>query len=277
LAMPVLAGAGGETLFETARADGETGGFALYTEGDWLIGVRVEDARVDLGLQTQEIYREVIELARGRGRRLARIWNYVPSINEDAAEGLENYRVFCRGRAAAFDEAGGEGVLPAASAVGGVAGKLAVIFAAVGEEVRLVENPEQVPAYDYPEEHGPRAPSFSRASQVMVNGRRWTFISGTAAIKGHATVAAEDLGGQINCTLDNLRLVSLACGLGPDLAAGAGAERHFKVYLRDASELGVVRAELEARLLRGTDRVSWLRSDICRAALKLEIEATVIG
>ena len=58
---------------------------------------------------------------------------------------------------------------------------------------------------------------------------------------------------------------------------GSATERHFKIYLRDASELNAVRAALEARLLRPTDRVSWLRSDICRAALKLEIEATVSG
>ncbi|MBC8012186.1 MAG: hypothetical protein H7067_19055, partial [Burkholderiales bacterium] len=157
-------------------------------------------------------------------------------------------------------------------------GRLAVLFAAAREMPRIVENPEQTPAYEYPLEHGPRAPSFSRAAQVTANGRRWTFVSGTASIKGHATVAPESLAGQIDCTLDNLGLISAACGLGGALGAerGSAVERHFKVYLRDAAELDAVRAALEARLLRPTDRVSWLRSDICRAALKLEIEATVI-
>jgi hypothetical protein len=50
--------------------------------------------------------------------------------------------------------------------------------------------------------------------QVTAGGRRWTFVSGTAAIKGHGTVCAGDLAGQIACTLDNMRLVSRECGLG---------------------------------------------------------------
>lgn len=284
LAVPVLAGAGGETLFGEARAAGNGeagGGFALFEDGDWLVGVRVVEARADLGAQTEGIYRDLLSVADVHGRRLARIWNYVPAINEDAVEGLENYRVFCRGRAAAFAAVGDGGVPPAASAVGGVRGRLAVMFAASRAEARIVENPEQTPAYEYPPEHGPRAPSFSRAGQVTANGRRWTFVSGTAAIKGHVTMAPGDLAGQMACTLDNLRLISAECGLGESLGAGSGGEgaveRHFKVYLRDAAELGVVRAALEARLFRPTDRVSWLHSDICRAALKLEIEATVIG
>lgn len=285
LAVPVLAGASGETLFGEARAAGNgdaCGGFALFEDGDWLVGVRVVDARADLGAQTAEIYRDLLKVTGARGRRLARIWNYVPAINEDSAEGLENYRVFCRGRAAAFEAVGGGGVPPAASAVGGVRGRLAVMFAASRAEARIVENPEQTPAYEYPPEHGPRAPSFSRAGQVMANGRRWTFVSGTAAIKGHATIAPDDLAGQIACTLDNLRIISAECGLGESLGVGranggeSAVERHLKIYLRDAAELGAVRAALEARLLRPTDRVSWLHSDICRAALKLEIEATVI-
>ncbi|MBC8011806.1 MAG: hypothetical protein H7067_17100, partial [Burkholderiales bacterium] len=104
LAVPVLAGESGETLFGGARGVGQDeadGGFALFEDGDWLIGVRVVEVRVDLGAQAEEIYRDLLKLAGARGRRLARIWNYVPAINEDAAEGLENYRVFCRGRAAA--------------------------------------------------------------------------------------------------------------------------------------------------------------------------------
>lgn len=276
LPLPVLAGAAEETLFPGASSAGSEAGFALFEDGDWLLGAWVGAADADLGEQTRTIYRDLLTLTHARERHLVRIWNYVPAINEDSAEGLENYRVFCRGRAQAFEAAPDE-VPPAASAVGGVRGRLAVLFAAAPTAPKRLENPEQVPAYAYPPEHGPRSPSFSRAGQVMANGRRFTFVSGTAAIKGHVTIAPESLAGQIDCTLDNLRLISGVCGLGDNLAAGAAAERHFKVYLRNAGDLAAVRTELETRLLRGTDRVCWLQSDICRAALKLEIEATVVG
>ncbi len=273
--MPVLAGAEDETLFGGATGTGVERGFALFEDRGLLLGAWAGDAERDLGAQTRRIYRDMLGLAQARGRALARIWNYVPDINGTSAEGLENYRVFCRGRAQAF-EASPESVPPAASAVGGVAGRLAVLFAAAPDPPRRFENPEQVPAYEYPPEHGPRSPSFSRAGQVDVAGRKYTFVSGTAAIKGHATVAPESLAGQLECTLDNLRIISGVCGLGADLGAGRAAERHFKVYLRSAADLPELQAVLESRLFRADDRVCWLHSDICRAALKLEIEATVI-
>jgi len=275
LPVPVLAGAEEETLFTGAAEVGEAAGFKVFSDGAWSVGAWVGEARADLGEQTREIYSDLLGWVRARGLRVARIWNYVPRINEDGPEGMENYRVFCRGRSQAF-EADPEGVPPAASAVGGVPGRLAVLFAASPAMPRRFENPEQVPAYEYPPEHGPRSPSFSRAGQVEVAGRRYTFVSGTASIKGHVTVEPDSLSGQLACTLDNLRIISGVCGLGADLGAGRAVERHFKVYVRNAADLPELRAAVESRLLRAGDRVCWLRSDICRAALKLEIEATVI-
>ena len=276
LAVPVLGGSGGETLFAQAHGTGRAAGFELFAEGDWLLGVRVEEAAAaDLGEQTRVLYKDLLGLIRARGLAAARIWNFVPAINAASAEGLENYRVFCRGRAQAYEHEP-VGIPPAASAVGGVSGRLAVYFAACPVEPRRVENPEQVPAYAYPSEYGPRAPSFSRAAQVTVNGRRFTFVSGTASIKGHATVAEGNLAQQIDCTLDNLGLISFACGLGSDLGAGEAAERHFKVYVRHAADFETVRAALAARLFRAGDQVCWLRSDICRAELMFEVEATVV-
>ena len=276
LALPVLGGEEQETLFAGAEAIGTDSGFSLFEDGGWLLGLWVGEAAGDLSAQTNAIYSDMLRLTRARSRSLARIWNYVPEINEDAPEGLENYRVFCRGRAQALESEPEGAVPPAASAVGGVPGRLAVFFAAAPSAPRRLENPEQMPAYEYPPQHGPRSPSFSRAGQVEVDGRRFTFVSGTASIKGHVTIAPDSLAGQIDCTLDNLRLISGVCGLGEDLGAGRSKERHFKVYLRNVADLAAARAELEARLLRDGDRVCWLHSDICRAALKIEIEATVV-
>jgi enamine deaminase RidA (YjgF/YER057c/UK114 family) len=103
------------------------------------------------------------------------------------------------------------------------------------------------------------------------------FISGTAAIEGHETVAPDDTAGQIERTVRNLRLISKTCGLDGDLGAKRGGERHFKVYIRRANELAQIKAALEQTLLMPADRVSYLRSDICRAELTLEIEATLMG
>lgn len=276
IAVPVLSEERQETLFRGLRPEGEDRGFALFASSDWLVGTRVVVDAERLEEVAESIYRDVPEILRARNRHLVRVWNYVPEINEPLPGGLEAYRAFCRGRSVGLERGGWRGALPAASAVGASAGHFAVIFAAARARPLMFENPEQVPAFLYPVEYGPRAPSFSRAAQVTADGRRWTFVSGTASIKGHASVGRGDLGAQIECTLDNLRLISRVCGLGDRLAAERpAAERHFKVYLRHAEDFPAARAALESRLLRAGDRVLWLHADICRAELLIEIEASV--
>jgi hypothetical protein len=277
LSIPLLAGEATEKIFDEVLPDGEKDGFRLFRRGGLLLGCALEPAQPDLVAQTQRLYQRLIALS--RGRHLYRIWNYVPGINAHAA-GLEHYHAFCRGRSLAFEEALGpafQRALPAASAVGGDDHHLAVIFAAGATAPRHIENPEQTPAYEYPREHGPRPPSFARATVVEEDGRRYAFISGTSAVKGHATVAPGTLDKQLACTLDNLRLISQAIGLGDAFGAEKNLARHFKIYLRRAGDLAAVRTALEAALLQPGDRVTYLRADICRTALNLEIEAALVG
>ena len=95
LRVAVLAGEARESLFAGLAECGGAGGFELFGgAGDWLVGARVEPVAADIGAQTERVYREMLELVGARGRRIARVWNYVPRINAEAAEGLETYRVF---------------------------------------------------------------------------------------------------------------------------------------------------------------------------------------
>lgn len=252
------------------------GGWRASGSG-YVVGGFTEPAVADVEAATRTVYRRL--LAAAAGLRLARIWNYVPAINGAGALGLENYRAFSRARASVFEQGLGPGfsaLLPAASAVGTDGPNLAVYFVATRFPVRHFENPEQVPAYEYPDEHGPRPPSFARATMVHDDrGKTTWFISGTAAIKGHRTECEDDLEGQIRVTLDNLRLMGAVSGAGEDLRRGIAEQRIFKVYLRHASDFPRTKQLLDTRLLFPGDRVSYLRSDICRSALLVEIEATL--
>ena len=275
--VPVVAGDAVENLFGAARPAGRVGAFDLFQAGDWLLGGATVPLTAGLETAAHRLYENIFQAT--RGRHLARIWNYVPAINEPGPGGLENYRTFCRGRSLAFEQHYGQGfksLLPSASAVGCKPGALTVAFAASPCLPRHVENPLQVAAYDYPDDYGPRAPSFARATVVAGPHDATVFISGTAAIRGHATVAPHNLRQQLECTEENLREVSRACGLGPALDEG-GSTRHFKVYLRHAADQHQAAAQLEARLLRNTDRVSYLQADICRAPLLVEIEVSIFG
>lgn len=273
--LPVLAGESCEALFPHAVAGRTVAGFTLHEDGPWLLGYSVRSLAPDLETTTLRLYRDLLEAS--SGRHLCRIWNYVPAINATGSGGLENYRAFSRGRSVAFEDVVGpefKRLLPAASAVGSADDQLTVVFAAHAATPLHRENPEQVPAYDYPPEHGPRAPSFARATLVpRADGRRDVFISGTSAIKGHATIAPGDTLAQARCTLENLRAIARTCGLADDDAT----PRHVKIYLRHADDQAGVARLLEAGFLRPGDAVSYLAADICRAALNVEIEITVFG
>ena len=275
--LPVLSAAPVESIFAGAVPCGHSGDFALFRDGPWLLGRARVAPGSDLAQTSAQLYGQLLDAA--RGWHLARIWNYVPAINAPGPGGLEHYRAFSQGRALAFERVFGpdfKRAVPAASAVGCDAAELSVLFAATHAPVRHVENPDQIPAYNYPPEYGPRAPSFARATLVL-GEQTDVFISGTAAVRGHATVAPGNTSAQLDCTLENLRTISLACGLGAHLAAGTAAARHFKIYLRHPADLAAVADRLTRDLLRPDDRVSYLRSDICRSDLNLEIEATLRG
>lgn len=275
---PLLAGPATEEIFGNAEPAGAVGVIQLARSGPWLLGGATVPLTDGLETATRRLYTDLLQAV--RGLHLARIWNYVPAINAIGPGGLENYRIFSRARSLAFEEHFGAAfkpLLPSASAVGAKAPALTVAFAASATRPRHVENPLQVSAYNYPSDYGPRAPSFARATVVPgAAGQRLVFISGTAAIRGHATIAPHQLLPQLECTLENLQRISEACEIGPDLARGR-AQRHFKVYLRHPADQPAVASRLARALLAEGDIVSYLHADICRDSLVVEIEATLLG
>jgi chorismate lyase/3-hydroxybenzoate synthase len=275
VALPVLAGSADERVLDSAQLVATREGCTLFGGDGALSGFVVAPAQLDLEAAALDLYRRLFAVT--RGLHLHRIWNYVPQINA-ITDGLEKYRHFCRGRSLAFEHHFGrdfEQRLPAASGVGAMRGPLALAFLAGARVPTHFENPQQVPAFHYPREYGPRAPSFSRATLVAAPGGRQLFISGTAAIRGHASVAPGDLEAQLDCTVENLRTIGKTAGIGPDLARNDDASRHFKVYIRQAADLPRVQAHLRRKLLRADDSVSYLHADLCRSDLLVEIEGVI--
>lgn len=207
---------------------------------------------------------------------LHRLWNYLPRINDDGG-GLERYRQFNAGRQQAFLDAGQpafEGS-PAACALGLHRGGLVLRFLAGKLPPQPIENPRQTPAWRYPADYGPRAPTFSRAAVVhQPGGTKQLFVSGTASIVGHATVHVDDLHAQLAETLRNLDAVMAEAN-----RHGGGrfalADCDAVVYVRhpaDATELHdrlAVAIGPDSHFVR---RAVFLHADICRRDLLLEIE-----
>ncbi|RMG50043.1 MAG: hypothetical protein D6717_14190 [Gammaproteobacteria bacterium] len=228
---------------------------------------------------TRAAYGAIRDALSGTGfGHLLRIWHFFPRINEEE-NGLERYRAFCRGRHDALVQWDlDETRLPAATAIGSHGDGLLIHFLAARSPGIQIENPRQVSAYCYPQQYGPRSPTFSRATLMpWPDGHRQLFISGTASIVGHETRHAGDLEAQLDETLTNIRsLIDVARGEHDLPLGGPEALDGLRIYLRHAEDAPRLEALLHARLPDSLPRVI-LHGDICRSDLLLEIEGSWTG
>ena len=206
-------------------------------------------------------------------RYLVRCWNYLPRINV-SDHGMERYRQFNIGRQDAFIAAHRSYLAdsPSASALGTMDGGVVVYFLASHAEPQTIENPRQISAYHYPDQYGPRSPTFSRATLLPLPGMEALFISGTASIVGHETVHHGDIAEQTAETLRNIEIIVEQANLKSQLGGFATRDLCLKVFIRHKENLETV-ARVIRQHLGGTIEVTWLQADICRAELLVEIEA----
>lgn len=281
VAMPVLGHSGGclELWSSSSALQHETAGpVHLVHDEVFLFGaMRLEDA-LPLEQASHEGYQALLDLLAARGFPAPlRMWNYLPRIVGHDTGG-ERYQLFCSGRHAAFNTTPGyEARLPAASALGSHGPGLVVYFLAAREPGIQVENPQQVSAFRYPRRYGPRSPSFSRAVINPWADATHFYLSGTASVRGHASVHRDDSAAQLQLTLDNIeRLLAHGLTLHPAAPTRLEALQLLKVYIRRAADYPYIRAELERRL--GTQHaVLYLQADVCRSELLVEIEGIAVS
>ena len=209
-----------------------------------------------------------------------RIWHFLSAINAPLGDG-ERYWHFNSARQSAFTAARRaiRGDVPAASMVGSEAGSPLTVYCIAAKQPPLVlENPRQCAAWAYPARYGPKSPTFARAGIDMSGEAPRLFISGTASIVGHETVHVGDLLEQTRETLRNVRALIDAANARLTHEGYRGArfvlERlPFKVYVRRPEDQPAIRKLLqeEARI---EAPILYLKADVCRRELLLEVEAS---
>ncbi len=235
-----------------------------------------EDGSSRLMRATEMAYREIFELLAACGHRhLIRVWNYLPEINREAGGG-DRYRQFNSARRAAFQRSGQAlaGSVPAACALGSSAGNpLSIFFLAGRHAPTAIENPRQVSAYHYPPRYGEHRPIFSRACLLHELAGTTLFVSGTASILGHETVHHGDVAAQTREALANVAALLREANRIAGAARYAMDTLRLKVYVRHPRDLTAVMHEV-ARVVAHSTPVIYLRADVCRTDLLMEIEAT---
>ncbi len=283
-----MARSAGERFVETWTAGpptryGTRGNLVFAEDGEYLFMATTLPEAGEYDQSAESRYRQMFELINELGYAgMFRIWNYIGDLLTPLRSGLQIYQDFVKGRARAFAEYGGTSVMPAATGIGTRDGGVGLVaLASRTGTATHVENPRQTPAYEYPQEYGPKSPSFARAT-VLTHGddpatsAQSLFVSGTASIVGHESVHPGDFAAQLETTLSNFEAL-----LDGDNLARFNVHAHFdlsdarlmKVYVKHASDMDEARRTVRERVGSGPD-VRYLNVDVCRDELLVEIEAS---
>ncbi len=283
-------------------------GVAVERFGPQALAVTCDDVRW--------IYCSGIEVARGRqgvyagsltgmaslSRALAqagssfehvvRTWFYLGGITRKVGS-TECYREFNRARADFYSDIPfGRGLLrkaaastyPASTGIGMRGTGLAASCIAVETRrpdaflVRL-ENPNQIPAFQYHERYSPRSPCFSRGVALVLGDQITTWISGTASILNSESQHPGDAAAQTHQTIDNIqKLLAPENFQSHDVSGAATSLRDLakiRVYIKRPQDFDRCRAVCEERF--GKVPVIYAVADVCRPELLVEIEGVAFS
>ena len=220
-----------------------------------------------------------------------RMWNFVPNINEVVEQELNRYMQFNMGRHKALADWYGSPValkqlVATASGVGHSGSELIIHCLSLKNHAGLgVENPRQIPAYNYSRRFGPASPSFARATLASFpsldsRSNTWLMVGGTASVVGEDSQHPGQLCRQIDETLDNLSsLVNQAQSQLPvftlpsngSLRSALNSLNSIRVYYVRANDLTQIKESVIASFPNITE-CEFLNTSLCRPELLVEIE-----
>lgn len=246
------------------------------------IGVRMDQATTDSqdsdtlrGLARSAYTLIQDRLATGHARYPVRFWNFIPHLLAPATRAMNRYMAFNLGRQDILNPwlaqlNGGAAV--AASGVGHPHnGPLEVYALALDRCGAAVENPRQIPAWQYSARFGPRPPLFARATWIqsgLFGAQPRLLISGTASVVGEDSQHRGDLDRQIAETVNNLSHLFAAAG-------GEPQPESWRVYVTDASMIDRVVDRLRAAF--GPTPIEWTVTNLCRDDLMVEVEGIAVA
>lgn len=227
--------------------------------------------------------------------QIVRQWSYIENIAsvrlEDGAA-KQNYQDFNDARSKIYEKylpATGldlSGGYPAATGIGCDSGVLIEFLALSGTSLHIkpLSNPKQKNAYQYAEKElagdnpAKTTPKFERAKLIFNPDAKKgaILVSGTAAIEGESSSSAQSAPEQTLQTIDNIfALVSKENVDAALYELNAELDRiewaHLRVYVKRFEDIPATKAICEKYFPGAT--ALYLRADVCREELLVEIEA----
>jgi len=281
---------------------GHHGPHLVTVEHDGLRWIHASAGSLNIGKRTT--YEQSTEAFEALGKTLSgvhasftdvvRTWLYQGNITEEE-DGVERYRELNRARTDFFDQydfaanplaatSHGHPIYPASTGIGTLEHGLIATCLAVQtdrKDVQLLslENPQQIPAFDYPKEYSRKSPKFSRAMAIRIGDHLTTWVSGTASIVDAETVFKDDAAKQTEQTLENIEKLIAADNFArqgwEDCGATLADLAKVRVYVKNAEDFDACRSVCE-RIL-GRIPAIYAQADVCRPDLLVEIEGVAFS
>jgi enamine deaminase RidA (YjgF/YER057c/UK114 family) len=218
---------------------------------------------------------------------LVRQWNYIGNILEIKND-FQNYQVFNEVRSEYYQKYRNVRGYPAATGIGMKLGGVSIDFCAVMTnetvQVKPIENPNQVNAYEYGQQvlkglagEGKtlkHPPQFERALLITRKIKSTLFVSGTASIIGQETIGIDDVEKQTEVTIENIYKLTDQKRIGNVTSNNDIEWGRFiliRTYVKDREDFNKVRA-ICIEKFPDVQQI-FVESDICRDNLLVEIEA----
>ncbi len=237
---------------------------------------RLLDALLQLGLGFNAVFRQ---------------WNYVERIFELGqidARPRQNYQLFNEVRGEYYSKYRTDPGFPAATGIGTDWNGVTIECMAVTCKTVAINNPVQLNAYQYgqevlkgePQTSGKenQPPQFERARLLANDQEARLLISGTASIIGQETIGLNDVEAQTRVTIENIEHLASESNLKahcPQLKVIPDKYTYLRVYVKNQEDIPVVKAI--CRDYYGEVPMAFIKADICRADLLVEIEAEMIS
>ena len=221
--------------------------------------------------ELRETYRDLVRLLNAKHYALLRAWHYLPQL-----AGSSDYQMFCDARAQAFSAFKADSYC-AATVIGTNSDCGAVYFIAARKAGVAINNPRQTLPHLYPKRYVKPAPMFARATLKRWGNASHLYISGTAAIVGHASLHEGDADAQLNEAICNLKALLREASKEEQRYSKMQLAQlqHIKLYA-DKRISGDINSLIDKHLGAGVE-FHVFEGQMCRPELLVEIEAMAVS
>lgn len=268
-----------------------------YTEY-WLAGSEGETEDTGISGSAQKAFARLVKATDLLGLNfdhIVRQWNYVEHIfgfQQIESKSRQHYQLFNEVRSEYYSNHRSRCDFPAATGIGvdqnGVTIECMLMQGDSKLKVIPISNPKQLNSYKYGQtvlkgdpanqKKANQVPQFERAKLVTNGKSSRVFISGTASIVGQETIGPGDVEKQTRVTIDNMELLTSKMNLKshcPELTVYPEKYAYVRVYVKEEKDIPKVKSICREHF--GHVPITFVKADICRADLLVEIEAEKIS